>query len=186
MLFLASSVVLSSELDNWVKVFFPLPAPTLASDPPAEAPPFLAATLAIIQLLVFPLAYELFFRGILQPLAVARIGVTPGVLLTALFSAVASGLVFAGLWGLAPAFATALVLCVLRQASGSLWPPLALHALIGAITVGAQYNAFGLAGFDDVTAPHTPLVWVAGAAVLTGIGFALLYVTARSRAAPES
>ncbi len=180
-LLLASSVVVSSELDNWVKVFFPLPEPAeAAAEAGTEAQPFLGATLAIIQLVVFPLAYELFFRGILQPLAVARVGVTPGVLLTALFSATASGLVFAGLWGLPPAFANALVLGVLRQASGSLWPPLALHALTGAITLGAQYQLFGLAGFDDTSAPHTPVEWVAGAALLTAIGFGLLYVTSRS------
>ena len=185
-LFLLASVVLSSELDNWVKVFFPLPLAPETADELAEAPPFLGATLAMIELAVFPLAYELFFRGILQPLAVARIGVVPGVLLTALFSAVASGLVFAGLWGLAPAFAAALVLCVLRQASGSLWPPLVLHALTGAVTLGAQYHLFGLAGFDDTTAAHTPLAWVALAAALTAIGFVLLYVSARGRAAPAS
>ncbi len=178
--FLASSVVLSSEIDNWVKVFFPMPTVPLPTGEAAEAPPFLGATLVLVELAVFPLAYELFFRGILQPLAVARIGVAPGVLLTALFSAVATGLVFAGLWGLAPAFASALVLCVLRQASGSLWPPLALHALTGAVTLGAQYRVFGLAGFDDTTAPHTPLVWVAGAVVLTAIGFALLYIAGRT------
>ena len=180
-LFLAASVVLSSEIDNWVKVFFPLPSEPVAPGPAVVAPPFLGATLAVVELAVFPLAYELFFRGILQPLAVSRIGVVPGVLLTALLSAVASGLVFSGLTSLPPAFANALVLGVLRQASGSLWPPIALHALTGAITLGAQYQLFGLAGFDDVSAPHTPLEWVAGAAVLTAIGFALLYRSARAR-----
>jgi membrane protease YdiL (CAAX protease family) len=182
-LLLASSVVLSSELDNWVKAFFPPPLPELAPEPPGEAPPFLGATLALIELAVFPLAYELFFRGILQPLAVARIGVVPGVLVTALFSATASGLVFSGLWGLPPSFANSLVLGVLRQASGSLWPPLALHALTGAITLGAQYKLFGLAGFDDISAPHTPIEWVAGAAVLTSVGLVLCRIASRSEAA---
>jgi membrane protease YdiL (CAAX protease family) len=180
-LFLLASVVLSSEIDNWVKVFFPVPSEVVASGEVIEAPPFLGATLAVVELAVFPLAYELFFRGILQPLAVTRIGVVPGVLLTALFSAVASGMVFAGLWGVAPAFASSAVLGVLRQASGSLWPPLALHALTGAVTLGAQYHVFGLAGFDDTSAAHTPAAWVAGAAVLTAIGFALLLHASNSR-----
>ncbi len=178
--FLVASVVLSSEIDNWVKAFFPVPSELVATDQALEAPPFLGATLAVVELAVFPLAYELFFRGILQPLAVARIGVIAGILLTAMLSAVASGLVFAGLWGVAPAFASSLVLCVLRQASRSLWPPLALHALTGLVTLGAQYQLFGLAGFDDVTAPHTPFAWVAGAAVLTATGFGLLYGASRA------
>ena len=184
-LFLAASVVLSSEIDNWVKVFFPVPSELVATGEVAGAPPFLGATLAVVELAVFPLAYELFFRGILQPLAVARIGVVAGVLITAMLSAVASGLVFAGLWGVVPAFASALVLGVLRQASGSLWPPLALHAITGLVTLGAQYQLFGLPGFDDTNAAHTPLAWVAGAAVLTAIGFALLRV-ARSRDGGDS
>jgi hypothetical protein len=179
--FLLASVVLSSELDNWVKVFFPVPTEAVTSGEVVEAPPFVGATLAVVELAVFPLAYELFFRGILQPLAVARIGVVPGVLLSALFSAVAGGLVFGGLWGVVPAFASALVLGVLRQASGSLWPALALHALTGVVTLGAQYQLFGLAGFDDTNAAHTPVGWVAGAAVLTAIGLALLRHAANSR-----
>jgi membrane protease YdiL (CAAX protease family) len=185
-LFLLASVVLSSEIDNWVKAFFPVPTEAVASGEVVEAPPFMGATLAVVELAVFPLAYELFFRGILQPLAVARIGVVPGVLLTAMFAAVASGLVFAGLWGVAPAFASALVLGVLRQASGSLWPPLALHALMGLVTLGAQYQLFGLAGFDDTSAAHTPLDWVAGAAVLTAVGFGLLLRAARAQAEAAS
>ena len=178
--FLAASVVLSSEIDNLVKAAWPLPSELVAPGDAVETPDFVGSTLAVVELAVFPLAYELFFRGILQPLAVARIGVSSGILLTAMLSGVASGLIFAGIFGVAPAFANALILCVLRQASGSLWPPLALHALTGVVTLGAQYQLFGLAGFDDTTAAHTPLAWLAGAAVLTGIGFGLLRVAARS------
>jgi len=178
--FLAASVVLASEIDNWVKAIFPVPSELVATAEVVEAPPFLGATLAVVELAVFPLAYELFFRGILQPLAVARIGVSAGVLLSAMLSGVASGLVFGGLWGVAPAFANSLVLSVLRQASGSLWPPLALHALTGVVTLGAQYQLFHLAGFDDTTAAHTPLEWLAVAAVLTGIGLQLCRVAARA------
>ena len=179
--FLAASVVLSSEIDNLVKAMFPLPSPLVATAEPVAEPPFLVLTLAIVQLAVFPFAYELFFRGILQPLAVARIGVIGGVIFTSLLASVATGLVFGGLWALAPAIANALVLGVLRQASGSLWPSIALHALIGLLTLGAQYQIFGLAGFDDTTAAHTPLAWLAGAAVLTGVGLGFLHRAARSR-----
>jgi hypothetical protein len=178
--FLAASVVLSSEIDNLVKAAVPLPSELVAPGEALETSDFVGSTLAVVELAVFPLAYELFFRGILQPLAVARIGVIAGILLTAMLSGVASGLVFGGLFGVAPAFANALVLCVLRQASGSLWPPLALHALTGLVTLGAQYQVFGLAGFDDTTAAHTPLEWLAAAAILTGIGLALLRLAART------
>ena len=175
--FLTASIVLSSELDNWVKVFFPVPSDLLLT--PEAPPPWFGTTFGIVEIVVFPLAYELFFRGVLQPLAVARIGVTGGVLLTAMLASVASGLIFGGLWGVAPAFVISLVLSVLRQASGSLWPPIVLHALIGALTVGAQYQLYGLAGFDDTTAAHTPLLWLIGAAVLSAVGFVLLWVAAR-------
>ena len=110
--FLAASVVLASEIDNLVKGVLPVPSALVATDGASPAPAFYGATLAVVELVVFPLAYELFFRGILQPVAVARIRVIPGVLLTAMLSGVASGLVFGGVWGVAPAFANSLVLCV--------------------------------------------------------------------------
>jgi membrane protease YdiL (CAAX protease family) len=178
--FLLPSVVLSSEIDNLVKLVFPLPV-----EPPStgEVLPFLGPTLGIVVVAVFPISYELFFRGILQPLAVARLRAVAGILLTAVLSGVALGLILGGPWGVAPAFAGALVLCILRQASGSLWPPIALHALTGLTFLGAQYKLFGLAGFDDVSAAHTPLPWLAGAAVSTAIGFWLLRVASREQPA---
>lgn len=184
--FLAASVVLTSELDNLVKAIYPLPSELTGPAESAAVPELLGLTLVVVQLAVFPLAYELFFRGIAQPLAVARIGVVAGIGLTAVLSGVASGLVFGGLWGIVPAFANALVLGVLRQASGSLWPPIALHALTGLIIIAAQYQLFGLAGFDDLSAAHTPLVWLLGAALFTAIGFALLNQAARARGVESS
>jgi membrane protease YdiL (CAAX protease family) len=178
--FLLPSVVLTSEIDNVVQAFFPLPVDPAPAT--GEALPFLGPTLAIVVVAVFPVAYELFFRGILQPLATARLGAIAGILVTALLSGVALGLILGGPWGLAPAFAGALVLCILRQASGSLWPPIALHALTGLTRLAAQYELFGLAGFDDVTAAHTPVPWLAGAVVSTAIGFWLLRVAARGPA----
>ncbi len=182
--FLVSSVVLTSEIDNLVKAMFPVPSEFTPATEPVELPPFWGSTLAVVQIAVFPLAYELFFRGILQPLAVLRFGIVGGIALTAMLSGFASGLVFGGLWGIAPAFANSLVLGVLRQASGSLWPPIALHALTGLVTVAAMYQAFGLAGFDDVTAAHTPPAWLAGAALLSGVGFGLLRAAARDAEDP--
>lgn len=180
-LFLLPSIVLTSELDNWVKVFFP--PPPFVDPGPTETPPFLGPTLAIVFIAVLPLAYELFFRGVMQPLAVARLGLVAGIVLTVVLSGVARiATGFGALWAIAPACATALVLCILRQASGSLWPPIALHVLIGLATFAAEYQVFGLAGFDDVTSQHTPAPWLLGAAASTAVGLALCRVASRARA----
>ncbi len=181
-LFLLPSIVLSSELDNWVKEFFP-PPPLVDRGPTPEMPPFIGPTLAIVFIAVLPLAYELFFRGVMQPLAVARLGLVGGILLTAALSGVARGATgFGAPWEIAPACATALVLCTLRQASGSLWPPLALHVLVGLAAFAAQYHVFSIPGFDDMTARHTPAPWIVGAALSTLLGFALCRLASRARA----
>jgi membrane protease YdiL (CAAX protease family) len=182
--FLLPSIVLSSELDNWVKAWFPPPA--LLPDPsaPLEVPHFLGPTLAIVFVAVLPLAYELFFRGVMQPLATARLGLVGGILLTTVLSGVARGATgFGAPWEIAPASATALVLCILRQSTGSLWPPLALHVAIGLAAFAAQYGLFGIPGFDDMSAPHTPLPWLAAGAASTLIGLVLCRAASRARAA---
>jgi membrane protease YdiL (CAAX protease family) len=132
---------------------------------------------------VLPFAYELFFRGVMQPLAVARLGLIAGIAVTAVLSAVAGSATggAAAPWAIAPQLALAAVLCVLRQASGSLWPPLALHMLMGLISFGAEFHLFGIPGFDDLSATHTPLPWLVGAAASTAIGLALCRSAARAR-----
>ncbi|HKC52220.1 MAG TPA: CPBP family glutamic-type intramembrane protease [Myxococcota bacterium] len=179
-LFLAASMVVTSEVDNVVKSLLP-PKPV----PPhlAEARPYLGEALAIVYIGVFPLAYDLFFRGIFQPLATTRIGVVPGVIATALISGFASAFVPAALsidlWMLVPALLDALILCILRQSAKSLLPVIALHALWGVAQIGAQYKVFGLAGFD-AGGDHTPAIWVGGAALLTAVGLALCRAAARA------
>jgi uncharacterized protein len=180
--FLLPSIVLSSEVDNWVKAFYP---PPLLPDPGPgiETPPFLGPTLAIVFIAVLPLAAELFFRGVMQPLAVGRLGIFGGVLLTTVLSGLARGATgFGAPWEIAPACVTALVLCILRQSSGSLWPPIVLHVLVGVAAFAAQYQVFGIPGFDDMSARHTPLVpWIAGAAASTLLGLVLCRLASRSR-----
>jgi membrane protease YdiL (CAAX protease family) len=154
-----------------------------------DAPPYFGAALAIVYVGVFPLVYDVFFRGVMQPLATTRIGVIPGVILTAVISGFATAFLPAmmspGLWPLVPAFLNALILCVLRQSGGSLWPVMSLHALWGLAQIGAQYKVFGLAGFDAGGA-HTPALWVAGAALLTGVGLGLCRAAARAGSARTS
>jgi membrane protease YdiL (CAAX protease family) len=178
--FLAASIVLTSEVDNVVKALLPPPP---APAPMPEAPPYFGAALALVYIGVFPLVYDVFFRGVLQPLATTRIGVIPGVILTTVISGFASGFLPAitslGLWALVPALLNALILCILRQSGGSLFPVLSLHVLWGVAQICASYQVFGLAGFD-AGGPHTPLVWVAGAALLTGVGLGLCRAAARA------
>jgi membrane protease YdiL (CAAX protease family) len=185
--FLTSAIVLSSEVDNVVKSLAPPtppPAPT-----GAVAPPFFGVALALVYVGVYPLVYDVFFRGVLQPLATARFGAAPGVLLTTVMSGFASAFLPAimngGAGALAPAFIDALVLCILRQSAGSLWPVLALHVLWGIGLICAQYQVFGLAGFDAGGA-HTPVPWVVGAALLTGVGLGLCRAAARAGNARSS
>ncbi|MFI5314299.1 MAG: type II CAAX prenyl endopeptidase Rce1 family protein [Myxococcota bacterium] len=185
-LFLAASVVVTSEIDNVVKSL--LPPPLMPAQLP-EVPPYFGAALALVQIGVFPLVYDVFFRGVLQPIATTRIGVIPGVILSALLSGFASAFLPAvtalGLWALVPALLNALILCILRQSAGSLWPVLALSSLWGAVQICANYQVFGLAGFDAGGA-HTPAIWVAGAALLTAVGLGLCRAAARAGAARSS
>jgi membrane protease YdiL (CAAX protease family) len=185
-LFLAASIVVTSEIDNVVKSL--LPPPPMPSQVP-EAPPYFGAALAIVYIGVYPLVYDVFFRGIYQPLATTRIGVVLGVILTALVSGFAGAflpaMMSSGLWALVPGLLNALILCILRQSGGSLWPVLALNALWGVAQICAQYKVFGIAGFD-AGGDHTPALWVAGAALLTGVGLGLCRTAARAGSARSS
>ena len=67
----------------------------------------------------------------------------------------------------------ALVLGLLRTASGSVVPGLVLHMAFGLCSVLATAELFGIPGFDDISATHTPLEWLVPAALFTGIGLRL-------------
>jgi membrane protease YdiL (CAAX protease family) len=183
-LFLVSAIVLSSEVDNVVKSFVPPIPPPLPAGP---TPPLFGVALALVYIGVYPLCYDVFYRGVLQPLATARLGVIPGVFLASIMSGYAAACVNvvtldSGGAVFAPALIDALVLCILRQCAGSLWPALALHVVWGVAQICAEYQVFGLAGFDGGGA-HTPLPWIAGAALLTGVGLGLCRAAARAGSA---
>jgi membrane protease YdiL (CAAX protease family) len=186
-LFLPAAVIVSSELDNVLRGWFPPPPVPMSELVPAS--PLSGVALAIVVVGVFPLCYGVFFRGVLQPLAAARLGSVGAVLLTAFLSAFAACFFRAlgpeGLRVLPPALFTALILCILRQCSRSLWPALALESVWGVVQICAEHGVFGLAGFDDVGphTPHTPIGWVAGGAALTLIGLALCRAAARAEKA---
>ncbi len=178
---LVPSLVVSSEIDNLVKAL--VPPPPVPAEIVGEPPLYLVPALAVVFVGVFPLVYDFFFRGVLQPLASARLGAVSGVTLTAVLSGFAAAflpaLFSAGMWALVPSLCNALILCVVRQSSKSLWPAFALHSLWGVAAIAAQFEAFGLAGFD-VEGAHTPGRWVAAALALTLVGLGLCRAAARS------
>ncbi|HXZ84462.1 MAG TPA: CPBP family glutamic-type intramembrane protease [Myxococcota bacterium] len=188
--FLTSAIVLSSEVDNVVKSL--APPPPAAAELSGALPPFFGVAFALVYIGVYPLVYDVFFRGVLQPLAAARFGAAGGVVLTAAMSGFAEAFMPSMLGGaselgpaLPPAFLNALMLCILRQSGGSLWPVLALHVLWGIVLIGAAHHVFGLAGFDGGGA-HTPMPWIVGAALLTAVGLGLCRAAARSGSARSS
>ena len=180
--FLAGSLLLSSELDNLTKAVFPIPEPLA---PPAEAGaelPF--APLLLVFCVVAPLTQELLFRGAVQPVMIEQLGVGRGIAFTSLQNGLAVALGTLNPWALVPSFANAAVLGILRHSSGSLYPPLALHAVSGLGTLLASYGAFGIGGFDDTSVAHTSLVWLIPAAVFTGVGLRLCRAVAASPPPP--
>lgn len=165
---LAWSLILTSEVDNLVKHVFPVPEDMRAATTPVPLLPLL-----LVSVFVYPLTQELLFRGALQPRMIESLGRVRGILFTALLNAVAVSIATFNPWAIAPTVANALLLGVLRETSGSLLPPLLLHVFWGLVGVGAAYGAFGIAGFDDLSAAHTPLGWLVLAALFTGAGLRL-------------
>lgn len=169
-LLLLPSVLLISELDNVLRAFYPLPE-ELRSEP--SRPEGLALLeLALVSIAVLPLVEEVFFRGLIQPRLVEQLGRFRAVLATAVLNGL-SMLTLGGPWALATGFAGGIVLGVLRESARSLLPCLLLNALFGLTAFLATLQAFGIAGFDDTCAAHTPLEWLVPAALATGAGFRL-------------
>jgi membrane protease YdiL (CAAX protease family) len=167
---LAWSLILTSEVDNLVKHVFPVPEGMRAT---GTTTPVSLLPLLLVSVFVYPLTQELLFRGALQPRMIESLGRVRGILFTALLNAVAVSIAVFNPWAIAPTAANALLLGVLRETSGSLLPSLLLHVLWGLVGVGAAYGAFGIPGFDDLTATHTPLGWLVLAALFTGAGLRL-------------
>ena len=168
--------MIASELDNVIKALASLPPPEETPNPSG----FESLELAMLLVVITPAVYEIFYRGVLQPALVRQIGAAGGIGVLAAISGLAWAVIAAGgvsgaefLAMFAQSASLALVLSLLRHCSGSLWPCLALNASIGAISWLASHSAFGIPGFDDISAAHTPLVWLAPAAASVGIGLGL-------------
>jgi len=177
---LLPTLLLASELDNVIRMLARVPVV------PDTGEALQVAEWVLVQMLVLPAVSELFYRGALQPRLVQSWGDVGGILGTAAVTGAASALLFDSLLVTAPAMAAALVLGVLRHCSGSILPGLLLASLFGAIGLLATANAFGIPGFDDLTAAHTPLAWLAPAAALVAAGLALCRNSATKLDGPPS
>ncbi len=179
-IFLVPSLLLVSELDNVLQAVYPLPEELREGRSPLEG--LALFEMAFVGIVVLPAIHELFFRGLIQPCMVGAAGRLRGILATAALAGMAA-LALGGPWALLGAFATGLVLSILRESAGSLLPGLALNAVFGVCSTLATQGAFGIPGFDDLGAPHTPLVWLVPAALATGVGLRVCQTLLASRAA---
>jgi len=175
---LVPSVILASEVDNLFRSL--LGGGSLATGAPALEPAALAGW-ALFLIVVRPLVDELFFRGLLQGRLIEHFGVRGGIVSTALLAALAIG--FLNPWAVALTLTLSLLLGMLRFAAGSVVPGIALNAAFGASSVLSLMSSFGIPGFDDPSADHTPLAWLAMAAIPTGAGLRICVALLRARLA---
>ena len=169
-LFLLPSVLLVSEVDNLLRAVWPNPEGQAAQAPLAGLALF---ETAIVLIAVLPVIEEIFFRGLLQPRLVESFGRVGGITATAALAGLAWLGVSAGPWVAVGIVCNGLVLGLLRESSRSILPGLLANVSLGVCRVAAVQSAFGIPGFDDMTADHTPLAWLVPAALLTGVGLRL-------------
>ncbi len=185
---LLPAVLLTSEIDNWVRPLVPPLAPPAEGAPPppdAELLPYLAIEFAIASVLLRPVLEEFFFRGVVQQGVVQALGPRRGVALTTLCFALAAG-GFALPMGpelAASAAAQALflgpLLGLLRLSSGSVLSPMLAQiglAVTGTLAVAAR-ETLPIPGFNTEDG-HTPLAWLLPAALSVA---AAVWVCARER-----
>ncbi len=185
---LTPTALLASEVDNICRAIWPpsdaAELTTRIAERASLRTPLDTIETWLLAVGLVPVIEEWFFRGVVQQGLVARLGSGAGLVATALLFGVSHALPGSGSTGslLALAASASLfgwVFGLVRLASGSLLPAIALHAMT---------NALGLLGMDFVdqlsipgfNAPgdHTPAGWLVAAAISTGIGIALCHVLA--------
>jgi membrane protease YdiL (CAAX protease family) len=170
----AGGTIVLGELSNLTAWLVPLP-PALAHlfNQLTEGPPWVALfTLSFVA----PLTEESLFRGLLLPSFERRWGVAPALVLSsALFA-----LFHLNVWQALPAFAAGLYLGWLYLACGSLWPPMAAHALFNGLPVVLSAMGVTVAGYNTPSVPGVlesqPPLWLALGAAMVGTG---LWLTTR-------
>ena len=179
---LLPALLLVSELDNVAAALLPAPEGPRMELPPASGLGLLVS--GFVLLVLEPLARETFFRGLVQGRLAALWGGLRAVIATSLLS-----------WAfdvLRPevepvvlfkftihSLSTSVLLSIVRQSSGSLLPALLLSTLFGAVQLLAEQKWLSIPGFDDMSAAHTPAVWLLPASLLTAAGLQLCYRLSR-------
>lgn len=101
------------------------------------------AALLLIAVVVAPLTEEVAYRGVLYPALRERWGVTPAIVLSsAVFALLHSNVVWLGL----PILLLGILLARLFERTGSLWPPIAAHALFNLSAVAMWFVVRSLGG----------------------------------------
>jgi membrane protease YdiL (CAAX protease family) len=168
--FLLAAALIASEVDNLYKLLIPPPPEAGEAAPPSDVDRLLEWLLVFA--LVLPVIEEIYYRGLILPGLTRAWGKLGGVGFMALLNGMAASIVIGGS-ALAYVASIALVLGVLRICSGSILPGLLLNVALGLLGVLAARDFFGIPGFDDTSAPHTPLAYLVPAALSVGIGLRL-------------
>ncbi len=174
LLLLPAALVLS-EADNWIRIAFGA-APIEGLGKPQQ--PALEEILRIVFLQ--PVVREFFFRGVLLQGTVSALGRAQGIA----FIALVQTLLFAegdvttpagAVSGLVQTFAFAALLGLVRLASGSLLPCIALSGGLAAVGVAASVypDRVAIPGFN-APGGTTPLVFLIPALASVALGVALL------------
>jgi membrane protease YdiL (CAAX protease family) len=182
-LLLAPLVLLVSECDNWIRIAFSAAPSEQLGKATLPAPETI-----VLGALLIPVLEEFFFRGVLLQGCVSAWGRWRGLLYVAalqimlapslaLIDAFASekpstALIASQAVGV---FATGVACGLLRLATGSLLPSIALSSLVGALGVaaGALAERVPIAGFN-APGGTTPLLYLAPAAISVALGVWLL------------
>lgn len=189
---LLPTILLVSEIDNVLRGLFGVVPEPVGELRPRTLPELLE--MAFVFVLVVPVVEEVFFRGMIQPRLVAFWDLPRGLALASFLSALPMLTLRAladspssALTVLVTGFATALCLGWLRARTDSVLPGLALTVSYGVIGLLASFGTFGIGGFDDLDAAHTPLPWLVFAAGSTALGLRITPgLPAASRPRPES
>jgi hypothetical protein len=100
----------------------------------------------LVLVVIAPVVEEAVFRGVIQPAVTRRFNVVVGVLV--------SGLLFAAIhfdaWGLIQLAILGILLGVLARLGKSIWPSIALHALVN---TQALLLVFAVGSLDELTGP---------------------------------
>lgn len=86
---------------------------------------------------IAPVAEEAFFRGLILPGLIARLGAGGAVIVSSALFAIAHLVPPV----IIPTFALGILLAILRLRFGSLWPPILLHASFNALALVAVFTA---------------------------------------------